>query len=40
MRNILWFTLWTLVALIPAILLLVDMPLFWRVVTSVLCAAF
>src|SRR4051794_40408001 len=41
LRNILWFTLWTLVALIPTmILLLVEMPLFWRVVTGVLCALF
>ena len=41
MRNILWFTFWTLLALIPTmILLLVEMPLVWRVVTGVLCAVF
>ena len=41
LRNILWFTLWTLVALIPTmILLLVEMPVFWRVVTGILCALF
>ena len=41
MRNILWFTLWTLLALIPSmILLLVEMPLFWRMVTGILCALF
>ena len=41
LRNILWFTLWTLVALIPTIiLLLVEMSVFWRVVTGILCALF
>jgi hypothetical protein len=41
LRNILHFSLWTLAALIPTtILLLVDMPLSWRVVTVVLCAVF
>ena len=38
MRNLVHFSLWTLVALIPTmLLLLVDMPLFWRVITVVLC---
>ena len=38
LRNVLHFSLWTLVALIPTmILLLVDMPLVWRVITVVLC---
>ncbi|MBV9491854.1 MAG: hypothetical protein JO069_19335 [Verrucomicrobia bacterium] len=41
LRNILWFTFWTLLALIPTmILLLVEMPLAWRVVTGVLCTLF
>ena len=41
LRNILWFTLWTLVALIPTmILLLVEMPLVWRVIIGILCALF
>ena len=38
LRNVLHFSLWTLVALIPTmILLLVDMPLVWRVIIVVLC---
>jgi hypothetical protein len=38
LRNILHFSLWTLAALIPTtILLLVDMPLVWRVIMVVLC---
>jgi hypothetical protein len=38
LRNLLHFSLWTLVALIPTmLLLLVDMPLVWRVITVVLC---
>ena len=38
LRNVLHFSLWTLVALIPTmILLLVDMPLAWRVILIVLC---
>ncbi|HEY0791343.1 MAG TPA: hypothetical protein VGD78_09805 [Chthoniobacterales bacterium] len=41
LRNLLHFSLWTLVALIPTmLLLLVDMPPFWRVITGVLCAGF
>ena len=41
LRNILWFTLWTLLALIPTmILLLVEMSTSWRVVTGILCALF
>jgi hypothetical protein len=41
LRNIVHFSLWTLVALIPTmLLLLVDMPLFWRVSTVVLCTGF
>src|SRR5205085_5713830 len=41
MRNIVYFSLWTLAALIPTmILLLVDMPLLWRTITIVLCVAF
>jgi hypothetical protein len=37
-RNVIHFSLWTLVALIPTmILLLVDMPLVWRVIMIVLC---
>jgi hypothetical protein len=40
LRNVLHFSLWTLVALIPTmILLLVDMPLVWRVIMIVLCIA-
>jgi hypothetical protein len=40
LRNVLHFSLWTLVALIPTmILLLVDMPLVWRVIIIVLCIA-
>src|SRR5689334_5166710 len=38
LRNVLHFSLWTLVALIPTMaLLLVDMPLVWRVIVVVLC---
>ena len=38
LRNVLHVSLWTLVALIPTmILLLVDMPLVWRVIMIVLC---
>jgi len=41
LRNILHFSLWTLVALIPTmLLLLVDMPLISRVITGILCAVF
>ena len=41
LRNILWFTLWTLLALIPTmILLLVEMSTFWCVMTGILCALF
>jgi hypothetical protein len=41
LRNILWFTLWTLVALIPTmLLLLVEMSTPWRVITGILCALF
>ncbi|MBV8900430.1 MAG: hypothetical protein JOY92_10015 [Verrucomicrobia bacterium] len=41
LRNILWFTLWTLVALIPTmLLLLVEMSTLWRVITGILCALF
>ena len=39
LRNILWFTLWTLVALIPTmLLLLVEMSTLGRVVTAIPCA--
>jgi hypothetical protein len=38
LRNVLHFSLWTLAALIPTInLLLVDLPLVWRVIMIVLC---
>lgn len=38
LRNILHFSLWTLAALIPTtILLLVDLPLVWRIVMAVIC---
>jgi hypothetical protein len=38
LRNVLHFSLWTLAALIPTtILLLVAMPLAWRVIMVVLC---
>lgn len=38
LRNVLHFSLWTLAALIPTmILLLVGMPLVWRVIVIVLC---
>src|SRR5260221_12108548 len=41
LRNILHFSLWTLVALIPTmLLLLVDMPMISRVITGILCAVF
>jgi hypothetical protein len=41
LRNMLWFSLWTLVALIPTmLLLLVEMPLVGRVITGILCALF
>ena len=41
LRNILWFTLWTLVALIPTmLLLLVEMSTLGRVVTAIPCALF
>src|SRR5258708_31194232 len=41
LRNILHFLLWTLVALIPTmLLLLVDMPMISRVITGILCAVF
>ena len=41
LRNVLWLSLWTLVALIPTLLLvLVEMPGVWLVVTGILCALF
>ena len=41
LRNILWFTFWTLLALIPTmLLLLVEMSTLWRVITGILCALF
>ena len=41
LRNVLHFSLWTLVALIPTmLLLLVDMPLIPRVIIGILCAVF
>ena len=41
LRNILWFTLWTLVALVPTmLLLLVEMSTLWRAITGILCAMF
>lgn len=41
LRNVLWLTLWTLVALIPTLLLVfVEMPGVWRVITGILCALF
>lgn len=41
LRNILHFSLWTLAALIPTMLLvLVGMPLISRVITGILCAVF
>ena len=41
LRNILWFTFWTIVALVPTmLLLLVEMPLVGRVITGILCALF
>ncbi len=40
-RNVLRFSLWTLVALaVTMILLLADMTLLWRVITGIICAAF
>jgi hypothetical protein len=41
LRNVLWFPLWTLLALIPTIaLLLVEMPPVWRAIIGILCALF
>ena len=35
LRNVLWLTLWTLVALIPTLFLVfVEMPGVWRVITG------
>ena len=41
LRNVLGLTLWTLVALIPTLLLLfMEMSTVWRAITGVLCALF
>ena len=41
LRNVLWLTLWSLVALIPTMFLMfVEMPGVWRVITGILCALF
>lgn len=41
LRNVLWLTLWTLVALIPTLLLLfMEMSTVWRAITGILCALF
>lgn len=41
MRNAMWLTLWTLIALIPTMLLVfVEMPGVWRAITGILCALF
>ena len=41
LRNVLWLTLWSLVALIPTMFLMfVEMSVVWRVITGILCALF
>ena len=41
LRNVLWLTLWTLLALIPSMLLLfLEMSALWPAITGILCALF
>ncbi|MBV9273055.1 MAG: hypothetical protein JO333_04115 [Verrucomicrobia bacterium] len=41
LRNVVWLTLWTLLALIPSMLLLfVEMSAVGRAITGILCALF
>lgn len=41
LRNVLGLTLWTLIALIPTLLLIfMEMSVVWRTITGILCALF